>query len=248
LSKIIKAADLKILIPNEEQTLIPAAEQARSQGQAEAGTILEGSNLLQDAQRKAESLTARAKQKAEALMAAAEAEAEALHLRAEKEGFEQGRQEGLRAGKEEALREGAALITVLEQAVQEGARARAGSLAALEDDVLKLSLLLADKIVRKTVQDDLSWLEPIIKEALSALGAVREIIIRLNPVDYAIVSAKVDEFSGLTRAQLQFESDATVNPGGCVLESENGMIDARLEKRLGKLGKHLMEVLYDEGS
>ncbi len=150
MSKIIKAADLKILIPNEEQTLIPAAEQARSQGQAEAGTILEGSNLLQDAQRKAESLTARAKQKAEALMAAAEAEAEALHLRAEKEGFEQGRQEGLRAGKEEALREGAALITVLEQAVQEGgARARAGSLAALEDDVLKLSLLLADKIVRK---------------------------------------------------------------------------------------------------
>ncbi len=249
MSRIIKAAELKILIPNEKQTVIPAPERAQTDGGTEAGTILDGSNLLQDAQRKAEALLAQAENEAQDLLDAARAEAEVLHLRVQKEGYRAGHEQGLLAGKEEASREAAALINVLEQAVEEAARVRARSLAALEDDFLKLSLLLADKIVRKTIKDDLSWLEPIIKEALSTLGAVTQISIRLNPVDYAIASAKGDEFAGLTRVRLQFESDAAVNQGGCLIESENGLIDARLEKRLGKIGRHLMEVLYDdEGS
>ena len=33
-----------------------------------------------------------------------------------------------------------------------------------------------------------------------------------------------------------------------MIESDTGIIDARLERRLGKLANHLLEVLYDENN
>jgi flagellar biosynthesis/type III secretory pathway protein FliH len=121
-------------------------------------------------------------------------------------------------------------------------------LAALEDDFLKLSLLLADKIVRKVVEEDISWLEPIIREALTALGQVDDILVRLHPNDYAVISGNPDLMTIATRTRIRFDSDVTIAQGGCLIESENGLIDARLEKRLGKIGKQLLEVLYDENA
>lgn len=246
MSKIIKAADLKVLIPNDQQTVIPAANKGEAGKESTGGTILQGSNLMQDAQQQAAFLLEEAQKKAAELLAQADQKLEALCLRAEKEGFQKGYQEGLEAGKQEALAQARALLDVLQATVEEAITARANSLAASEDDFLKFSLILADKIVRKAVSDDLSWLAPIIKDALSALGLVSQITIRLNPIDYALVRAEEEELAMKTRAKLLFESDLSITQGGCVIESENGLIDARLEKRLEKICRHLTEVLYHE--
>jgi flagellar assembly protein FliH len=249
LSRIIKAAELKVLIPNDEQTVIRSAEPIERDGVAPAqGTILESSNLLQGAQEKAAAIIAEAEKKAQAILSAAEIEGEELRLQAQQEGFAQGREAGFQAGKEEALTQGASFLDILERTVEESARVRAESLAALEDDFLKLSLLLADKIVRKVVEEDISWLEPIIREALTALGQVDDILVRLHPNDYAVISGNPDLMTIATRTRIRFDSDVTIAQGGCLIESENGLIDARLEKRLGKIGKQLLEVLYDENA
>lgn len=248
MSKIIKAAELKVLIPNEEQTIIRSVHPTETESPPTEGTILDGSNLLKDAQKKAKALISQAKDEAEQLLAAAKEEMEALHLRAQEEGYQRGQKEGQEAGRQEVLTESLALIELLEQTVEEAVQIRASSLAALEDDFLKLSLLLADKIVRKTVKDDLAWLAPIIKDALDSLGTVEKIMVHLNPVDYAVVSGNAGDLNLHTRTRLQFESDPAIAQGGCLIEAENGRIDARLEKRLGKIAQRLMEVLYDERS
>lgn len=251
MSKIIKAAELKVLVANDSQTVIPAMPALEktaplSEGKNSAGTILEATNLIEDAQRKAEEIIIQAEKEAEALRQQLEEELESIRLKAKESGFSEGFQEGLVEGRTQALENANELISLLENVVEEGVKLRANNLAALEDDFLKLSLLLADKIVRKTIDDDIAWLRPIIKDALTALGQVEEVIVLLSPQDYALLQAYGEDLHISTRTKLVFEQDATLTPGGCLIESESGLIDARLESRLGKLAQQLLEVLYHE--
>lgn len=245
MSRVIKAAELKVLIPNESQTVIPAADLNQAQSQSVQGTVLQSTNLLKDAQEKAAEIVKQAEAKGAALLKEVEEQQDLIRLRAKEQGFEEGYQEGLQEGKKTALQEAEQLLALLESNIEETARVRAEALGALEDDFLKFSLLLADKIIRKRVRDDISWLTPVITDALQALGQVAEIKVRLNPVDYALIE---EEQLLAVRAKLEFERDETIEQGGCLIESENGLIDARLEQRLGKLGRQLLEVLYNDGN
>lgn len=245
MSRIIKAAELQVLIPNESHTVIPAPKSKKSNPNIEEGTILQAANLIEDAQAKARQILESAVQEAEELRAHTEQELETIRLQSKEMGYEAGYEEGLSAGQEKAAEEAADLLTVLEETIQSAVTMRAKALAQSEEDFLKFSLLLAEKIVRRVIVDDLSWLESIIKEAISRLGSVERIIVHLSPEDYHLVQSHLEELELNSRTEIIFESDRSLSKGGCIIDSDNGAVDARLEKRLGKLGHHLMEVLYD---
>lgn len=247
MSRIIKAAELKVLVTEPGDTVIPAVFEGNSLGtDGKGNTILNGSNVIGDAKRQAESIIVQAQEEAELCLQRAEKELETLRLKIKEEGYAQGYEEGFQDGAEKARQDADYLLGLLEKTVEEGVRLRTSSLAALEDDVLKLSLLLADKIVRKTVEDDISWLEPIIKEALQSLGTIDEVTVYVSPLDFSLLKELEDSIQVSKRTKVSFEPDPNLNQGGCLIESENGLIDARLERRLGRLGWRLMEVLYDE--
>ncbi|NMB00019.1 MAG: hypothetical protein GX971_00645 [Firmicutes bacterium] len=255
MSKIIKAAELKVLVANDTQTVIPAAplpdlHHSLADDNTSTGTILDATNLIEDAQRKAGEILAEAEEMARNRMQEVEQELESLRLKAKEsgfsEGYHEGYEEGLARGRDQAREEAVDLLATLEKFVEEAVKVRATNLAALEDDFLKLSLLLADKIVRKTVENDISWLQPIIKDALTSLGQVDEVVVLLSPLDYALLQEHEDDLQIATRTKLTFDQDQTITQGGCLIESESGLIDARLESRLGKLAHHLLEVLYYE--
>jgi flagellar assembly protein FliH len=245
LSRIIKAAELQVLIPNESHTIIPAPKSEELSPDVQDGTILDASNLIEDAQVKAREILERAEQEAEALKANTEQELEAIRLRSKEKGYEEGYEEGWTVGQEKAGEKAASFLAILEETVQSAVRVRANSLAQTEEDFLKFSLILAEKIVRNVIEDDLSWLEPIVKEAISRLGSVEQVIVRLNPQDYHIVQSGFEDLKLSSRTEIFFEPDNTLSKGSCIIDSENGAVDARLEKRVGKLGHSLMEVLYD---
>jgi len=247
LSRVIKAAELKVLVTDDADTVIPAIPLEKDDASFPDGTILDASNLIADAKRQAEEIVREAEEKAKLCLQQAEEEIESLRLKTKEEGYAQGYQEGLEDGEAKALKEAQSLLELFQETVEAGAELRARGLAALEEDCLKLSLLLADKIVRKSVENDVSWLRPIIDEALQALGTVGEITVYLSPIDFSLLEEREESLRLAARTKITFEQDMTLGQGGCLIESENGRIDARLEKRLGKLGKSLMEVLYDEG-
>ena len=220
MSKIIKAAELKVLLTEDAQAVIPfiPTERADTAAFVKGETILEGANLLQDARAKAQELLEEAEREAQARLEQVQQEVDSIRLQAKEAGFAQGYQEGLEEGRQKAL----------------------------EDDFLKLSIFLADKVIRKEVETDISWLKPMVKEALEVLGSVEQVVVLLNPVDYALLQNYRQDLELSSRAELVFQQDASITPGGCLIETETGLIDARLERRLGKLAHHLLEVLYDE--
>lgn len=248
MSKIIKAAELKVLLTEDAQAVIPfiPTERADTAAFVKGETILEGANLLQDARAKAQELLEEAEREAQARLEQVQQEVDSIRLQAKEAGFAQGYQEGLEEGRQKALEKAADLLKLLQSTVEEAVRLRAASLQALEDDFLKLSIFLADKMIRKEVETDVSWLKPMVKEALEVLGSVEQVVVLLNPVDYALLQNYRQDLELSSRAELVFQQDASITPGGCLIETETGLIDARLERRLGKLAHHLLEVLYDE--
>ncbi|KLU40604.1 MAG: hypothetical protein AA931_03300 [Peptococcaceae bacterium 1109] len=250
--KIIKAADLKVLVPEEASEVIrpvvdleSSSKEPSFQAVAQEGTILEASDLISQAKAKAEAIVKAAEEEGEALRSQSLLDAEELRQHAALEGYEEGYKAGLAEGKARADQEAARLLNLLRDFVDKAAADRANALAKLEEDFLKLSLILAEKIVRNTIKDDPAWLKPVIEEACQKLGTVDECIVRLSPVEYEALKDQELRLGGARVERLSLRPDPTLKPGDCVIETESGTVDASLEKRLGKLAEHLLEVIYD---
>jgi len=251
LSKIIKAAELKVLVPDDSTEIIRPVIDLETGGAGETlqaaaheGTILEASGLIAQAKAKAADIIRMAEEEAEALRTRLRQEAEELSRQAESQGYEDGFKAGLAEGKQSADEEAARLLGLLRQLVDQAAADRARALAKLEEDFLKLSLILAEKIVRKAINDDPAWLKPLIEEVCQKLGTVTECVVRLSPEDYRFLKTEELRLAAGGLDRVSFRPDPSLGPGGCIIETDGGTVDASLEKRLGKLAQHLMEVMY----
>lgn len=213
------------------------------------GIILQAARLIEQAQKEAESIIREAEIKSEGMIKQAQAtieeEAKTIHAKAEEDGWQAGYSQGLLEAKEEIGKQASKGLKTLENIVKEATEARDRSLRLLEEDFLKLSLILAEKIVKEQISLKPNWLEPVVQEALDRLSTVEQITIRLNKSDYeSLVNLKsiVNEFNGT----IQWDPDDSLSLGSCYISTEFGTIDASLDTRFAKLAGELQDVVYGE--
>ncbi|TSE18597.1 Flagellar assembly protein FliH [Tepidimonas alkaliphilus] len=177
---------------------------------------------------------AEAEARERALRAATQQQLDEARARGYTEGFEQGRQAGaqemrekleapLRAQAEEQARRLAALLTDVEAELDD-LRAR------VADELLALACDLARQVVRRELAQPLEPLRAVVAEALGELGEeAQPATLRLHPDDLAVLQPKLEEL--LAGRRVQALADARVSPGGCVLDSPLGVVDATIERR-----------------
>ncbi|HYO63796.1 MAG TPA: type III secretion system stator protein SctL [Pyrinomonadaceae bacterium] len=186
--------------------------------------------------------------------AVAEAEAEARRILAEAEREAAGLRESAAAAARE-LRE-AAYLEGREEALAEFNRLlldarerRDTALSDVERDVLRLAVKLAEKIIGREIQTDPATVADIVAAALRHARQHETLTVRVHPSDFPHVQtfrARLDP-SGRARF-LDLVSDPGVAPGGCVIESESGTVDARLETQLRVLERALLAQASGESS
>lgn len=170
-----------------------------------------------------------------------EATKEADSIRAEARGFlsqvkgelEKARKNGYAGGKEEGLASVAEQVFGL-SIVREKFYANA------EPEILKLVMIIAEKVIGKMVHENEGAIKSIVHQAVdSAIG--ERITVRLNPEDHKIITADDFEFRDIfdRTKRIAFKEDETIRKGGCVVETEVGTIDARLETQLKAIKKAL---------
>jgi flagellar assembly protein FliH len=108
-----------------------------------------------------------------------------------------------------------------------------------EEDLLKLSMVVAKKIVRQELTVDRRILANVIRAAVSGVGEREEIVIRLNPDDFKAVSANKKLFLGDEQATIK--ADEAVASGGCMIDTAMGVIDASIEDQLEEVYRRLLE-------
>lgn len=96
--------------------------------------------------------------------------------------------------------------------------------------VLELACEIARQVVRQELRSNPQALKPVVQEALGMLVTDgRPATVRLSPEDHALVGAALQQEVAV--ASLQWVADATVPPGGCLVEQAGTVVDGSLEKR-----------------
>jgi flagellar assembly protein FliH len=150
----------------------------------------------------------------------------------EKTAYENGFRQGEKAGREIAERKVEAMMRRYADTIQEISGLKPSFYAQAERDVVKLALEVAKKIVHREVQVDREIIQTLVKVALSHVAVKSAVRIRLHPADYSFMLEKraASLRPGEGDRELVLVSDKAIERGGCLIETECGDIDARIEE------------------
>lgn len=150
------------------------------------------------------------------------------------EGYAHGHETGSRETREQletAIRKtaeqaGVRLGQVIQTVSDQLRRAEEG----IGHEILEISIDLARQVIRQELSTDKEAIYPVVIEALAQLiDDGLPTAIRLNPVDLALMKGSLEET--LVRRPFELIPDASVSPGGCIVESPSTSVDATIEKR-----------------
>lgn len=107
--------------------------------------------------------------------------------------------------------------------------------------VLETSFAIAEKIIRRELEKDSSIVN-LIETCLKKVLTANEILIKLNPDDFKIVTNDLKEINkSIDVSKIRFEKDEAIEKGGCLVETEIGNADARISSQLNELKRKLEE-------
>jgi len=107
------------------------------------------------------------------------------------------------------------------------------------EEIAKLSVEIARKILVQKVQDGDYKIESIVKEALKEAPAHQDIIVHLNPDDLEQCQKAQQEEPNSILSGIKFISDPKVGRAECVLENPKGIIKSLINKRLERISQAL---------
>jgi len=210
-----------------------AAESASAAGQA----LVRERDLLLAEQRRLEQLEARNAELEETLLAL-EAELQSAHAALEADSAshrEQARREGLAELQQEADAFRARLEADYVQARELFSSGLQAQNAKLQQHAVELAFAVVARLVGERYADA-NFSRAVIEEALDEVQGAGRIAVHVSQRDYELLQ-QIDEslLEAGRLSELELAADPRVSVGGCLIETENGIWDARLETQLQRL-------------
>lgn len=175
-----------------------------------------------------------------AAVEAARVQAGEIKESAQKEGFEKGRAEGYDAGKIEVQR----LVVRTQLILSKIQDKRNEIFTEAEQQIVNLTLLIARKIVKTIGETQKTTVLENIREALGKVKTRGNVIVKVNLADLELSTARLQEFTTMIEAggNIQIHEDSSVDPGGCVISTDFGEIDARIASQFAELESKIVSV------
>ncbi len=203
-------------------------------------------DLLEKAQNEAHEIIANAQDEADVIRSEIHIEAKQLRQEAKEIGYE----EGLKLANEEIRvdREGALAQNQL--ILQEAREAKLEMIRSTEPDIIRLVMAVIKKIIVKELATNPDYIMYVVKEAINHLDNPQNVRVHVNPREMDKLLELLENESwadvGNENMDLDLKADSRISEGGCLIESDSGSVDARLETKLANIEKGLLEVAGDE--
>jgi flagellar biosynthesis/type III secretory pathway protein FliH len=161
------------------------------------------------------------------------------------EARELGHAEGLAQGLAEVRAQLQPAASALAEAIAATAAQTDEFLIEAERAAVGLALKLAEKIVGAAIDADPEAVLGVISGALRRATVRDHLVLEVNPADFQLVHDLADELAvrvgGVRR--LDVVAERRVSRGGCVVRTEDGEIDARIEEQLERAGEVVAQAL-----
>jgi len=155
------------------------------------------------------------------------------------DGFEQGKRDVLKS-----MEEGVKNIFRASESIE---RFKNELYEDVKQDVIKLSLKIAETIVKAETAADSSLIAGIIADAVNKTSDSVKFTVCLNPADYGVLNKNPEAVKNFIekQASINFMPDANLPGGGVIIKTDFGEIDARIETQLEQIKKIFTKVTPD---
>lgn len=201
----------------------------------------EAQSQKDEAEAEAERINQAAQGESERIEAEAKQRAEGIERDAFDRGYAQGKEEGYRDGKAEADRVVERLHVVLNRAIER----RNEIIEESESQVVNLVLNIAKKVIKVISENQKNVVMNNVIQSLRKLKSKSDVIIRVNLADLKTVSQHKEEIiKNVERVgNITVAEDTTVDPGGAIVETDFGEIDARIASQLREIEDRILELM-----
>ncbi len=167
----------------------------------------------------------------------------------EKTAYETGFRQGEKAGLAIAEKKIEVNMRRYSEAILALGKLRSQLYSQVEREVVKLALEVAKKVVHREIQADRDVIQTLVKVALSHVAEKSAVTVHLHPVDYNYL---LEHRTELTRGaddgrDIMLLADKSIDRGGCLIKTECGDIDARIEEQFRELDRSFFEGLKKDG-
>jgi flagellar biosynthesis/type III secretory pathway protein FliH len=161
----------------------------------------------------------------------------------EKNAYENGFRQGEKAGMEIAERKMEVVMRRYADAILEVNKLRSSLYVQVEHEVVKLAIAVAKKIVHREIQVDRDIIQTLVRVALSHVAEKSSVTIHLNPTDYNYLLELRAELSQSEGRDIALLSDKSIERGGCLIQTDCGDIDARVQEEFREVEHAFFEGL-----
>ena len=113
----------------------------------------------------------------------------------------------------------------------------------LEQSLFRFVVGVAEHIIRKEVHTKSEIILSVIKDSVKKIIGVEKVKVRINPAEMKYVRGKKTTIQSVSDSlrEITFDADDSVEPGGCIIESDIGNVDARISTQLEQVKDILLK-------
>lgn len=120
----------------------------------------------------------------------------------------------------------------------------------IESTVQSLSMAIAQKVIRQEVSTNPEIIRNVVGKSLEMIKGEDRVIIKVNPEDIAAIKEQWDYLkdSFINISKWDLNTNPTIERGGCLIETPNETVDARIERQLELIETYFQEGLNNAGN
>ncbi len=244
-----EAEAFKLQWENEKQQMLAQAQNSADEivKKAEEAAFAEVKRqtdkaqvLKTEAEQEAQEIIKKAQDEAAKIIQDANVEKESIVRNAHQEGYDKGHEEGFQTGTSEVNR----LVERTHKILEAVMARREEILSQTEQQIVELVILMTRKVVKIISENQKSVVMANVLQALKKVKGRGDVTIRVNLADVKLTTEHIQDFihqveniKGITVLE-----DSTVEKGGCIVETDFGAIDAKIQSQLTELETKILEI------
>lgn len=162
-------------------------------------------------------------------------------------GRSQGYERGVSQAREDVTRELKKQAAELHQLQKLFSSSLEGQLAQVDDYAVDIAFAALARLIGERSAEE-GFTRAVVAQALSTVRGARKVAVHVSQQDFKLMGRLSEELGTDGRfSEIQFVPDPRVTVGGCMIETDTGVWDARLETQLQRL-RDAIDVAVKSGS
>ncbi|MBO5468425.1 MAG: hypothetical protein J6A03_01595 [Lachnospiraceae bacterium] len=197
--------------------------------------------IVLQAKNEAQNIVNQAHDEVEQMRAAIYEESEQIKEDARSEGYQAGYQEGLQAVQTEYQQKEQELQEQMEQYSDQMQQEQKAFIEDMEHNMVEWLCQMIPSITGVMIENQKDVLFYMVNEAIKDLDDCKQFVVKVSESDYAKLSERKEDIYGFTNPNVDIElfADPKLSEKQCLIETENGVVDASLDEQLSNLNKAL---------